>query len=151
MVKESLPELKIINMPETCAAYVKESQPLIRRLGLLATMGTFKSKVYHEYFKEGEFELLEPEAQGQERIHDAVYSGEYGIKAHSRNIRTQARDMIHSEIRRLIDRGAQAVILGCTELPLAAQPEIYSIPVIDPGLLTARRLIHLAAPEKLAR
>jgi len=149
MIKETLPGLNIINMLETCSAYVKETLPSVKCLGLLATKGTYKSKVYNEYFKEDEgFTLIEPEPRGQERIHDAIYSQMYGIKASSQ-IKPQARDSISYEIYRLIDRGAEAVILGCTELPLAIQAENFSIPVIDPGLIAARRLIHLSAPEKL--
>ena len=150
MVQESLQELIIINMLETCAAFVQESLSHISRLGLLATKGTYKSRVYHEYFREEEgFLLIEPEIRGQERIHEAIYSEKYGIKAHSQEIKPQARDWVSYEIYRLVDRGAEAVILGCTELPLAIQANNFAIPVIDPGLLTARRLIHLTAPEKL--
>jgi len=149
MVKDYLPGLNIVNMLETCCAYVKETLPSVKRLGLLATRGTYKSRVYHEYFREDEgFKLIEPEARGQDRIHEAIYSQMYGIKANSQ-IKPQARDWISYEIYRLIDRGAEAVILGCTELPLAIQAEHFSIPVIDPGFLTARRLIRLSAPEKL--
>jgi len=148
-VRETLPGLNIINMLETCHVFVKETLPSITRLGLLATKGTYKSKVYNEYFREDEgFLIIEPETRGQERIHDAIYSETYGIKANWQ-IKPQARDLISYEIYRLIDRGAEAVILGCTELPLAIQAENFSIPVIDPGLIAVRRLIFLSAPEKL--
>ena len=137
-------------MLETCVTHVKKSLPHITRLGLLATIGTYKSRVYHEYFTGDKgFELIEPEAPGQQRIHDAIYSEKFGIKAYSQEIKLQARDMISYETYRLVDQGAEAVILGCTELPLAIHPENYSFPVIDPGLISARRLIELVAPEKL--
>jgi aspartate racemase len=148
MADESLPDLRIINMLETCADYVKESLS-INCLGLLATKGTHKSKVYHEYFHDGKINLLEPDEQGQEMVHNAIYCEEYGIKAHSHDIKNKAREILASEINSLIDRGAQAVILGCTELPLAVEPEHFSIPVIDPAMITARKLIQLVAPEKL--
>ena len=149
MVKESLPDLEIVNMLETCALYVKESLH-IKRLGLLATIGTHQSGVYLEYFKEEEgFTLLEPDSTGRKNMHDAIYSEDFGIKAHSDEIEPQARDLIIEEIRRLVVRGAEAVILGCTELPLAVQDGDYPVPLIDPGLITARRLISLSAPEKL--
>ena len=155
MVKQSLPGLKIINMLETCAETVKESLS-VKRMGLLATIGTHKSRVYHEYFKEENgYLLLEPDSAGQEKVHDAIYNKDYGIKANSQEISSKAREQISSEILGLIDRGAQAIILGCTELPLAAQGQRFSapnksgVPLIDPGLLAARRLIGLVAPEKL--
>jgi aspartate racemase len=149
MVKESLPELKIINMLETCAANVKESLGS-KRLGLLATKGTHKSRVYSEYFKEEDgFTLIEPDEAGQDKVHEAIYNEDFGIKANSQKISPKAIELINQEIFALVDRGAEAIILGCTELPLAAQDLKSPVPFIYPGLITARRLIELAAPEKL--
>ena len=149
MVRGSLPDLRIVNMLETCAAYVKESLR-ISSLGLLAAKGTYKSGVYHEYFRREEgFLLIEPDIAGQERIHQAIFDKNFGIKAQSQPVTLQATSLIKDEILQLINRGAKAVILGCTELPLAIQTQNIPVPVIDPGLLTARKLIALSAPEKL--
>jgi len=155
MVIESLPDLRIVNMLETCASYVRESLR-VYRLGLLATKGTHQSRVYHEYFREGDgFRLIEPDADGQERVHDAIYNEDYGIKASSQKISSKAIDLINREISSLVGRGAEAIILGCTELPLvmAGLTTIpingVNFPIIDPGLVAARRLIELTAPEKL--
>jgi aspartate racemase len=148
MVKESLPDMKIVNMLEACAAHVKESK--ISRLGLLATIGTHKSRVYHEYFREEDgFLLIEPDSEGQNNIHEAIYNEDFGIKAQSPKISSRTIDKINREILALTKRGAEAIILGCTELPLAAQSLNCSVPLIDPGLITARRLIAFTAPEKL--
>ena len=149
LVRESLPNMKIINMLETCATYVKESLQ-IKRLGLLATIGTHKSRVYHEYFREENgFLLIEPDATGQNKIHEAIYNEDFGIKAHSQEISPQAIERINDELLALINRGVEAIILGCTELPLAVQDLKSPVPLIDPGFITARRLIELVAPEKL--
>ena len=155
MVKESLPDLRVINMLETCALFVKDNLN-VSRLGLLATKGTHKSKVYHEYFKKDDgFVLIEPDADGQDKIHEAIYNKEFGIKANSVKISSEATGRISHEITELVNRGAESIILGCTELPLAIPGQTYitengvNVPIIDPGLVTARRLIELTAPEKL--
>jgi aspartate racemase len=146
---ESLPGLTVVNMLETCAAHVKESLH-VTRIGLLATKGTYKSRVYHEYFKEEEgFTLIEPGERGIEKIHEAIYSAEFGIKTYFSDVKTKATNSVIGEIYRLADEGAEAILLGCTELPLAVNPGDFTLPVLDPGLITARRLIALAAPEKL--
>ena len=147
MVKESLPGLTIVNMLETCANYVKKSLK-IKRVGLLATIGTHQSKVYYEYF--GDFvDLIEPDAAGQAKVHEAIYSKEFGVKAFSQPVTLLARKNISQEIVKLVDQGAQAIILGCTELPLAIQASDVSVAIVDPGLIAARALVALAAPEKL--
>ena len=148
MVKESLPGLTIVNMLETCAAHCKNK----RRLGLLATIGTHNTRLYQEYFSgNNNYELLEPDDQGKKSIHEAIFNDNFGIKAHSYDIKPEARERIRVEIQNFIEKGAEAVILGCTELPLAVEPGDFNIPLIDPGLLTARRLIELAAPDKLIK
>jgi aspartate racemase len=149
-VRESLPGLTVVNMLETCALFVK-NHSMSRRLGLLATLGTYKSGVYHEYFrKEDGFTLIEPEEQGRVKIHNAIYHEESGIKAHPHPVKARTKNAVLYEAYRLVERGAEAVILGCTELPLAMRQDDMGAPLFDPALLTARALIQLAAPEKLA-
>jgi aspartate racemase len=146
---EALPALTIVNMLETCVLFVKETLH-VNNIGLLATKGTYRSRVYHEYFREADgFTVIEPDAPGKDRIHESIYSERFGIKAFSNPVNVQAKDTIICEISRLIDRGAETVILGCTELPLAVDAGEFPRPVLDPALLTARRLITLTAPEKL--
>jgi aspartate racemase len=150
MVKESLPGMVIVNMLRACADFVKKSHPKIKTLGLLATKGTYKSRVYHEYFKDSEgFTIFEPELPGQNRISEAIYSLDFGIKAHSNPVQAKACNILLYEGFRLLDRGAEALILGCTELPLAVDPADFSVPVLNPGLLAARELIRLTAPSAL--
>jgi aspartate racemase len=151
MVYNALPEMLIVNMLETCAQFVKENIPHIKKIGYLATPGTYKSRVYHEYFTEaGGFDLMEPESQGKNHIGDAIYSLEFGIKAYSNPVRAKACNILLYEGFRLLDRGAEALILGCTELPLAIDPSDFSVPILDPSVLTARELIRRIDEKKLA-
>jgi aspartate racemase len=150
MVKEAMPDMVIVNMLNSCADYVKKKYPEIKTLGLLATKGTYKSRVYGEYLKTAEgFSLLEPEMPGKERISEAIYSLDFGIKAHANPVQAKACNILLYEGFRLLDRGAQGLILGCTELPLAVDPADFSAPVFNPGLLAARELIRLTAPSSL--
>jgi aspartate racemase len=150
MVREELPDLEVVNMLQACALYIKQNMAGLKRIGYLATKGTYQSGVYHEYLRADEgFSLMEPESQGQERIHEAIYSKEFGIKVHSAPVTAKSRSILLYETFKLLDRGAEAVILGCTELPLAVNPHDFLAPVLDPGKIAARRLIGLAAPQKL--
>jgi aspartate racemase len=148
-VANELPGLTMVNMLATCADWVRHNLAA-RKIGLLATMGTYTSRVYREYFPESEgFELMEPEQRGKERVMDAIYSLDYGIKAHSDPVMARACNILLYEGFRLAEHGAEALVLGCTELPLAVKASDFPIPVLDPGLLAARELIRLADPEKL--
>ena len=62
----------------------------------------------------------------------------------------RTRNQLLDGIRHLRERGADAVILGCTELPLAIpEPEFEGIPLIDSTDVLARALIRETYPEKL--
>lgn len=151
MVHNALPEMCIINMLETCAEFVKKNMPHIKKIGYLATHGTYKSRLYHEYFTEADgFDLMEPELQGKNHINDAIYSPDFGIKAYTNPVRVKARSILLYEGFRLIDRGAAALILGCTELALTITPSDFPVPVIDPSVITARELIRRVDATKLA-
>jgi aspartate racemase len=151
MVNDSLPDTVIINMLEACSSAIKE-RGQYRRIGLLSTKGTHTSGVYHEYFQVADgFTLLEPDPSARERIHDAIYNEIYGIKACARPVSGEARGILAAAVRDLADRCVEAVILGCTELPLGVDPAAFPFPLIDPALFTVRRMIALAAPEKLLR
>jgi aspartate racemase len=58
------------------------------------------------------------------------------------------REAIGAEVRdiagRLIQRGAQGVVAGCTEIPLVLKPGDLSVPVFDTLLLLARAAIKMA-------
>ena len=153
MVEENLPGLEIVNMIEACADYAKKDlKPgIVKRIGLLATLGTHTTNVYHEYFKEEDgLVLIEPDLETQKDVHAAIYDLDYGIKSHSNPVTSQAKDVIKKEINNLVERGAEAVVLGCSELPLAVNAKEFSVPFLNPGLICARKLIDIVAPKKLA-
>jgi aspartate racemase len=147
MIQEALPDFTVLNMIKLCADYVKEKLPACSTIGLLATKGVYASGVYQEYFTDG-FKLLEPDAEGKERIHNAIYNKDYGIKTCSSPVHSKAHAIVIKETVDMKHRGAEAIILGCTELPLAVQ-EAMEFPLIDPALIAARALIGVVAPAKL--
>ena len=62
----------------------------------------------------------------------------------------QAQANLQEGIATLKVAGAEAIILGCTELPLAfSEPTAAGLPLIDPTLILARALIREANPAKL--
>lgn len=110
----------------------------IKRAGLLATDGTVQSGIYSECFAESETELIFPDAEGQRAVMDISYGG----------VKANVRDFDTSDFRKaadaLIARGAQVLILGCTELPVAFEMYGLDYPAVDPTLVLARAAIIAA-------
>lgn len=106
-------------------------------VALLATDGAVRSGVYERAFEKEGVALLMPEEEDQREVMALIYEG---IKA-GKNVWDTAK--ITAALEKLAARGAKAVILGCTELPLAfPQYGIQSpLPLLDPTEIVARSAI----------
>ncbi len=137
----------IINMLHETVQHLRAHEPAFRRVGLLATSGTVASRVYHEAAAAVGLDLITPGVDGQARVMAAIY-GPRGVKAGY--IEGECLADLRSALEDLVGQGADAVILGCTELPLLmASAEKYpvagrTIALVDPTELLAKRCIQLA-------
>jgi aspartate racemase len=152
-VAAQLPGIRLLHLVRTTVAAVCKFLPQGGTIGLLATLGTYASGVYQTHVQEvdpcGHYRLLEPDEEGKSRIRDAIYDTSYGIKAKSAPVTFQAIDSLAAEVWRLNEQGANAVIMGCTEIPLALDYCAFPFPLIDPAVAFARALIHAAGPTRL--
>lgn len=147
---QEFPGITLLNMIEETCAYIAALFPEGAEIGLLATRGTHAVGLYRQYLASyPRLSLMEPTREGQLRVHDAIYNPQYGVKAVSPP-RALAVEILLAEGRVLIEEGAKALILGCTELPLALQYGMLPCPLVDPTLLLARAAVGVAAPEKLS-
>lgn len=142
--------LQVLHMIHETAQFIRRRHPAVQRVGLLATTGTWRTNVYPQALEPFGLEVVLPEAGVQkELIHRAIYDASYGIKASGRASATARRYLLKS-IEHLRSRGAEAIILGCTELPLAIpEQRISDMSVIDPTFILARALVREANPAKL--
>lgn len=124
----------VLNMIElTCRALKKRG---ITRAGLLATTGTIRTGIYPKYF-DG-VELLLPDDEQQQGVMDMIYAG---VKAGVKDYDAAA---VQKTAEHLMERGAQTIILGCTELPLAMELYKLDFPATDPTLELALGAIEFA-------
>ena len=144
-------DLEPVHMIKNTAAFMGDFYPAIRKVGLLCTRGTYLSNIYQDCLEPAGLEVLLPdETAREELVHNSILDQDYGIKAHSNPVTDRARDQLLQVISDLEAKGAQAVVLGCTELPLAiTETKIGSAIMIDPTMLLARKLISLVAPGQL--
>lgn len=110
----------------------------IKRAALLATDGTVQTGIYQRTFEGSGIELLVPEGEDQSAVMDIIYNG---IKAGDMSHDTTA---FRKTAASLLARGAQTLILGCTELPLAVEIYHLDFPTTDPTLELALGAIRFA-------
>ncbi len=141
---------QVLHIAEQTALFIKNHFPATRKLGILSTTGTRRAQIYPKAFQSHGITFVEPSAQAQENVHSAIYDTHFGIKAKSRPVTSQARQMIVDAISELKAEGAEAIVLACTELPLAiTEKTVSGITIVDPTVALARALIEAVNPKKL--
>jgi aspartate racemase len=140
----------LVNMLEAVAEFIIQHFPTKKHIGLLATLGTYQNAVYETIFSQFGLATISPDNNVQQSIHQAIYNTDYGIKSTSSLNLNTAKVILNNACEHLENRGADIIVLGCTEIPLVLTKNDYAnIPLIDPTDILARKLIRLADDTKL--
>lgn len=137
LIQESV-EIPILNMIEETAKETQKKNPSIKKVGLLASIGTYKTGIYHQHFKKFNIEVISPEEKDKEEVMKAIYAVKAGDLSEGTKIN------IISIAQKLIDEGAEAIITGCTEIPLILKEGDVSVPIIDPTQVLAKAAFQKA-------
>ncbi len=129
----------VLNMIEITCDALKEKG--IKKAGLLATDGTIQSGIYQSVFENNAIELVKPDSKGQKAVMDMIYGG---VKASKWDFDTTD---VKKAMEDLLENGAEVLILGCTELPLAKEMYNLDYPSVDPTLELAKAAIIKAGGE----
>lgn len=133
--------LPIIHMIDEAARHLATLEPPVRTAGLLATTGTVQAGLYQEWLGRVGIRLVLPDPASQE---EEVMAAIRAVKAGERGI--AAAEPLRRAANRLVRRGAQAIIAGCTEIPLGLSPSAIDVPLLDPAVVLARALIRRSRP-----
>lgn len=117
-------EIPILHMVEETAKFI--SKQGILKVGLLATSGTIETGLYTDFLKQHKIDVIIPKEVDQEKVMAMIYNG---IKAG--NLKFKGDDF-KSVVNDLLEQGAETLILGCTELPIAWQRYNLNAPSVDP-------------------
>lgn len=113
----------------------------LRKIGLLATDGTLQTAVYEKAFKKRGISIMVPPPENQVHIMDLIYNG---VKAGNKEIDTKPTK---KTIEDLFRKGAQTLVLGCTELPVAFDLYGFDYPKTDPTLILASRAVQFVGAK----
>ena len=136
-IQESV-NIPILNMIEETAKETQQRTPQIKKIGLLASMGTYKMEIYHQHFKKFNIEVISPEEKDKEEVMKVIYAVKAG------DLSEKGKKNIIQIAQKLIDKGAEAIIAGCTEIPLILKEGDVPVPLIDPTKVLAEIAIQKA-------
>lgn len=142
--------LNVLHIVRETVRYLSSNFGKGTKVGVLSTSGTKKIGLYRISLQEAGFEVIEADEREQDKVQDAIYNPDFGIKAQSSPVHPAAGNCLREVMAAQKARGAQVLILGCTELPLAIDDrEFQGVPIVDPNRLLARALIYNFDPAKL--
>jgi aspartate racemase len=114
----------------------------ITKIGLVATSGTVGTGLFQKAFAKADIDVMLPDAKTQKsKIMAAIY-GRKGVKAIGASEESKA--LVIEAAGKLIDGGAQAVLAGCTEIPIILKDGDLPVPVVDSLDVLARAAIREA-------
>ncbi len=112
----------------------------ITRVGLLGTKFTMEEDFYKNRLARFELEALIPDNAQERHTLNGIIFGELCLGA----VLPESKKKCLEIIRRLEERGAQGIILGCTELGLLVQQSDTSLPVFDTTRIHAEAAVSMA-------
>ena len=112
----------------------------ITRVGLLGTKFTMEEDFYKNRLARFELEPIIPDNAQERQMLNEIIFGELCLGA----VRPESKEKCLEIIHRLEERGAQGIILGCTELGLLVQQGDTSLPVFDTTRIHAEAAVSMA-------
>lgn len=136
---EAAVDIPLLHIADATAQRIRAAG--LTRVALLGTRFTMEQAFYRERIEAAGIAVLTPDAAQRERVHRVIY-GELCLG----RILDASRDDYRTIMADLVARGAQGVILGCTEISLLVGEGDASVPLFD----TARIHAEAAADWALA-
>jgi aspartate racemase len=132
-------QIPLLHIGDVAAKAVTDAG--LRTVGLLGTAFTMEQEFYRDRLAQHGLTVLVPDADDRAEVHRIIYDELcLGI------IRDESRQVYREVIERLVDAGAQGIILGCTEIELLVSERDSNVPVFP----TTRLHIEAAVDASLA-
>ena len=135
-------KIPFINIIDESVNEIDRICPEARQVGVLATDGCLITDIYQDAITASGRTALVPEGAALEQLMSLITA----IKAGNQG--EDIRRSMQASANALVDQGADAIISGCTEIPIVFEGENCSVPVIASTYVLARRTLELAQGVK---
>ena len=133
--------IPVLHIIKEAVRWTKNKIPDLTAVGLLATTGTVRTKMYEREYGEAGVRVIVPDEKDQSRVMELIYAFKYGEDV------KQVQSKIIPIAENLIRNGAKALVMGCTEVPVILEGYHSSVPIVDPNQIIAEVAIRLAKSE----
>ena len=129
--------IPLLHIAEPTALQIREAGHVT--VGLLGTRFTMEQAFYRERLEEMGLKVLVPPEQGREAIHKIIYE-----ELCLGKVLPESATIYQTIIADLAMAGAQAIILGCTEISMLVQQKHCTIPLFDTTVIHAKAAADMA-------
>ena len=127
----------LLNIIDVTAERIKRKK--LKKIGLLGTKFTMEDGFYTERLNEKGLEVVLPDSEEKDFIHKVIFSELCkGI------MREESKNRFVEIIEKLVSRGAEGIILGCTEIPLLVREGDVDVPLFDTTRIHAESAVEFA-------
>lgn len=134
----------VLSILDAVANYISRVHPKVKTVGLLGTNGTVQSQIFQRRLADEGIETLVCSDPVQQQVMEAI--GDLKNENSGRS-RADITDTMADAAGHLIQRGAQGIIAGCTEIPLALAQKDVAVPYFDSLRILARSAIRRTGRE----
>lgn len=132
--------LPIISIIEATISYIKENYGIINCVGLMAALGTIKTELFQKELTKKKISTLISDESDLQRVQNNIFA----IKNTTLSNRIKIKKELIKIGQKLIKKGAQGIIIGCTELPIVLTPDCFNVPSFDVLEILARTALQKA-------
>ena len=140
-IKENI-NIPVLHIADTTAKEIKRKG--IQTIGLLGTKYTMEQDFYKSRIEENNIKVIVPVEKNREKINEIIYT-----ELCLGKITSQSREYYKRVIEELVQKGAQGIILGCTEIGLLIKQEDVLVPIFDTTFIHAMEAVNVALENRL--
>jgi len=129
--------IPVIHIAEATAKKILDKG--IKKVALLGTKYTMEKPFFKDVLEAFDIEVIIPELDDRNIIHNVIYD-----ELSKGELLTSSKNAYLAIIDKLIAKGVEGIILGCTEIPLLIEQSDVKIPVFDTTTIHANEAFYLA-------
>jgi len=129
--------IPLLHIADTTARAITRAG--ISKVGLLGTRFTMEQDFYVGRLREHGLDVLVPDAGGRDLVHRVIYE-----ELCLGRVLPESRERYREVVASLVGRGAQGILLGCTEITMLVGPEDCDVPAFDTTALHALAAVDAA-------
>ncbi|MGE6489168.1 aspartate/glutamate racemase family protein [Paenisporosarcina sp. NPDC076898] len=129
--------IPVLHIADATANQILKSD--VRTIGLLGTKYTMEQDFYKSRIESNGIKVLVPTSEDREVINRVIFE-----ELCLGNIQQSSRRSYQNVIQKLVDDGAEGIILGCTEIGLLIRPEDAEVPLFDTTVIHALEAVKRA-------